>query len=336
MNYIFCGGYKGLLFALYIKKLGKEITIITSNKDTIKYCRAENIKFISFKRRRISPKSVYKIFSFKKRLDEVLKEINIQKDDCFFMTGLFKSYDFFYLAKNLSKIGKGYYKITGGVMKKYKSPWYKPIFVGGGIVRIAMKFVLGLDMIYYRAEEKAPFLGINQDFLKKYNIKEYEPNKSSKEMFFELTKEHKIRYGNHDNLFIDDDLLGITKTGEMEKFYEVFNKLSYDVAIKRKPLARGAKGEEDEEKNAFPVYVPVELLFNSVNKNVISICSTALIPASQLGNLNVISLINLVEWNDEAYKKQYIKYLEKESKNKILFPKSFEEFEKLLKTTKDG
>ena len=87
-------------------------------------------------------------------------------------------------------------------MNKYKPPWYKPIFVSGAIVRIAMKLVLGLDMKYYRAEEKAPFFAVDEDFLNKYKIEEYEPNKSSKEMFFELTNEHKSRYENHDNLFI--------------------------------------------------------------------------------------------------------------------------------------
>ncbi|GAI40324.1 unnamed protein product [marine sediment metagenome] len=80
----------------------------------------------------------------------------------------------------------------------------------------------------------------------------------------------------------------------------------------------------------FPDYIPVELLFNNIKKNVISVLSTSLGAASQLEHLRAISLLELVEWDNQSYKKEIKTRLIKESDNRTIFVKTFEELSKLL------
>ena len=70
--------------------------------------------------------------------------------------------------------------------------------------------------------------------------------------------------------------------------------------------------------------------FNSIKKNVISVFSTALITASKFDHLKAISMMELVDWYHKPYKIEFKNHLIEESKNKIIFPKNFEELKELL------
>ena len=126
-------------------------------------------------------------------LDNLIQEINPKKEDRFFLPGNAKANQFFYLANELSK--KGYkvgYKmldLDGCDFERYKPPWYKPVIIRSGIMRILFKIFLNLDLIYYYANNH-PFLGIDSSFLKKYNIEPYDPDHSTEELLFKALKVH--------------------------------------------------------------------------------------------------------------------------------------------------
>lgn len=334
--YTYCGAHKALMFALYVKSSGKDITVITSNKDVIKYCQKENINFIELKDTQLTAKYLYKVFGFKKRLDKVIKKIDFKKNDEFLLLGTAtNAIDSFYLAKELSKKGIVYYKNPDMVLEKYRLPF----FIRGAMRRFVLKLVLGLDLIYYNSHN-APRLGVDEKFLKKYNIKEYAAGTPPEKMIFDLIKNYKSSFNDYDNFIIDSSLLqGYVKFDSMLKFHENLFKLPVKFAFKKHPglteEEMGSKSyitfyEKFKSVEEIPNYVPVELLFNNVKKNVMSICSVALITASKFNHLKAISFIELLEWDDIPTKKQYKDYLKKESKNKILFPNNFEELKKIL------
>ena len=75
--------------------------------------------------------------------------------------------------------------------------------------------------------------------------------------------------------------------------------------------------------------MPSELLFNNINKSVISISSATLVNASGYKNLKSVSLLELVSWRDQNRKIGEKNFLLKNGKN-ILFPKNYDELIQLL------
>jgi len=344
LNYILGGAYKALLFALYFKDvLGEEITMISHSKVISKYCKAEKINNIQFERPRPAVTSILKLLTLKKKLDEIIKKIGVDKNDKFFLTGNAKGYDTYYLAKELSKKGATvYYKATdleGRTLKRFKPPWYKPIFVRGGLVRILLKVFLDLDLIYYDTHN-VPCLGIDNDFLKKYNIKEYATDKPTEELISKALKKSKISFEEHNNLIIGQGpLANIVKFNSIVKLYEKLFKLPIDFVFKKHPESEKSITSDYSFLSYYklfkhckevPDYYPVELFMNNTRKNVISICSTSLITASKYSHLNAISLLELVEWHNKETKEEWKTNLTNASNKKILFPNIIEELEKLL------
>ena len=98
-------------------------------------------------------------------------------------------------------------------------------------------------------------------------------------------------------------------------------------AQKRPDMAHYKLFEQCEE---IPSYMPVELIYNTIKRNVISLYSASLVTASHLPHLKVISLLELVDWYNESFKKEMKEHLSKSSDGKILFPKNIEELKSIL------
>jgi len=349
MNYLFAGGYKGFLFALYLKNvLARDITIVTYDKTVIKNCIDENINYIEFKKisikfKKIRPaiKSFYKVFTLKKVLDEVIKKVDIGNDDTFFLLGIDRSYDNFYLVKELSKKSNGYYKLVNIKLSRYVHPRFKPIFFRGAFTRILFKLILDLDLIYYDTNGN-PRYGISEEFLEKYNIVEYEPDVPSEEILFDAIKGSKSNYKEFDNLIVCEGAIeSAIKFDSTKKLYEDLFELPLKFSFKKHPTSMARETQLDSMYYRFfknckeiPVQKPVELFFNNVRKNVISMYSASLITASKFKHLNAISLIELVDWYDNSlkFKEEIKKYLTRESSNKILFPMDFDELKEILQS----
>lgn len=338
MYYVYCGSYFPLLFALYLRGQGKEIKIITGNKDVIKYCQTENINYIPLEFVMPTVTSLYRFYILKKKLDEIIEEHG-KKQDKFFLMGNIKTYDFFYLAKELS-IRKNivYYKPISRQLKKYKPSKSKPIFFRGAIMKFFLKQIMDLDLIYYEGSNGDPVFGVDEKFLKKYNILKYKPNISSEDLILEVVKKSKSNYKEYDNFIIDKGPLSNYITFDsVKRLYEKLFELPLDFAFKKHPSPIIQKDHSETEFyepfsrcDEIPRYIPAELFFNNVRKNVISLVSDALVTASKLQHLKSIALLELVEWHRDPCKKELKEYLIEASNNKILFPNNFEELKEIL------
>ena len=340
MNYIICGSYRPLLFALHLKNLGEKITLITWHENVIKYCIAEDINYIKYKRIRPTRPtigSIYKLYVLKKMFDDMIKKIDFKDEDRFFLTGNANAYEFFYLAKELSKKIVVYYKFPDKKYNIYKHPKFKPIFIRGFIFRILIKIILDLDLMYYETHN-VPRYGIDDAFLKKYNMIEYNPSLSSGKICLDAMEKSKNRHKKYDNLIIDQgEITNGIKFDSIKNIYKNLLKIPNTFALKKHPdvVLKSNKFNlvcNNIFKNCeeLPDYIPAELLCNNINKNVISFFSASLIPMSQIQHLNAISLLELVEWTNISFKNEVKEWLVEESNNKILFPKTFEELEKIL------
>ena len=340
MNYVFCGGYKTLLFALYLKNvLNKEIVVVTYGTDVVEFCKTEKLDYIQIKQFRPRITSVFKLLTFKRKLDDAIKKIDMHKEDVFFVTGKVTSYEVFYLAKELSRKGKVYFVHTMRELKIFKHPWYKP-FIRGILYKYIIKIVLGLDVMYYESN-KDPRIGFDNNFMKKYNIKEYTPDLEFEELIFEAVKKTKIKYKSYDNLIVDSGIVDEIIVADSEKkLYNNLFELPLEFAIKKCPQSKKYTAEREMADQAYyalfkkceelPRHIPVEFFFNNIKRNVISMFSTSLITASKFDHLNAISLLELVDWYHKSYKKEFKDHLIEESKNKIIFPTSFEELKEIL------
>ena len=127
-------------------------------------------------------------------------------------------------------------------------------------------------------------------------------------------------------LILQGTLKGIIEPSSISKVFKELE-LIKSLVIKEHPTHI----TKSKNISKIPNYYPVELCFNSISTNIISIYSSSLIIASQLQNKNSISLLDLVQWMNESYKDSIKKLLITESNNKIHFPKSFPELRNLLK-----
>jgi len=336
MNYIFCGAYESLLFALYIKEMGGKITIVTDNNNIVKYCEMETIDYIKFEKISITTPTIYKVFSLKKILDNALEKMVLKNSDHFYLTTESKAYNAFYLAKELSKKGVVYFYNPGRKPEKYKHPKNKPFFIRGEIIRFVLKLFLNLDLIYYNSRG-SPCFGINDTFMKKHNITKYKLDVSSDKIGLIVAKRSNLNFKKFDNLIISQGTLHNTiKFDSLKNIYRNILNIPVEFAFKKHPVQKSNKLSDLSFHNIFekcydiPEYIPVEMIFNNIKKNVISVYSVSLINASKFKHLKSTSLLELVDWGNKAFKKEIKNYLITESNNNICFPKNIKELEKII------
>ena len=336
MNYIFCSSYASVFFALNLKNSGKEIKIITDNISIDKYCRIAGIDCMYFDYISVPTARFYEMFILKNRMDDLIKKLDIKREDDLYL--LDNSFDIssFYLAKEWARRGNVCFNLLGRQFNTYKeTSYFTRSFWARTILRYLFGVFLGLDLIFLDVNHR-PVWGIDDKFLKKNKIRSFSLDKSLAELQLDAMRKNPVKLREYDNLIITDgNLSGIVDEGSLEEVCENLLKLPCRFAVKYHPHVLKNR-ELDRYEQLFvnceelPDYIPVELLLNNVRKNVISVVSTPLISASQLDRLKAISLLELVNWEHESYKKEIRTWLMKESNNRIIFVETFEELNKLL------
>lgn len=333
---------------------GKDVTVVTSSEDVKRCCIALKIKFLHFET--ISPsfrstkrpialigrviKYLHDVISLKNRLDIVVKSINLQEGDNFHLLTRLIGYDNFYLAKELSKRRSGTVYFSGinwlpPRIHKLKFNWAACRLL---FLKYSLKMLLGIDIMFYE-EGSAPFLGIDDKFLTKNNIVRITHEKDFLDFMLEVVTANKNGHRRYDNLMVGEGG-GITDRITHDSIKNAFKYLAalpVEIVIKKHPKHSDAETEIDllfEEYfgncEQLPAYIPAEFYLRNVNKNVISVSSTPLIVASHLKHLKAISLLDLVEWTNEAHKNEKKRDLIEMSRNKIIFPQDFEDLRQIL------
>ena len=336
MNYVFCAAYASVFFALYLKNSGKEIKIITDNSGIDKYCRTAGIDCIYFDYLSVPTIRFYRMFALKNRINNLIKEIDVKEDDVFYL--LDRAFDIsqFYLAKEWARRGSVYFNLTGRVFDAYtESGYLNPRFLARTVSRYLFRIFLGLELVFVDVNHR-PVWGIDDRFLKNNRISDYSLDKTFTELQLDAMRKSSVEMGEYDNLVISDGhLSGIIGEDSLIEVYGKLLRLPCEFVVKCHPRVLKNHELEGYERlfadcEQYPDYIPVELLLNNIRKNVISVFSTSLGSVAQLGHLKAISLLELVNWEHESYKKEIRTWLMKESNNRIIFVETFEELNKLL------
>ncbi len=324
MNYLYCECFAPIFFAEYIKGKGEDITIITINKNLIKYCDFAQIRCIYIERVGLRTLSFHKLFIFKKNIWKVIDNLNINKEDKFYLFDDGYILEGFYFARLLRNKHVTYYYKTNEYPERYKNKISLRL-LSAIFDKVFYELFLGLDLILIKTSGKHISFGIDKDiFFKKNNISIALEKKSFNEIRFEIINDKTINIDKYESMFVDQgNCSNFLKNGYLDDIIKAFSDSSNKIVIKEHPHFSNTNLFEGFDK--FPVFVPAEFLLGNIKKNVISICSTTLITVSKIDQLNAISLLELVEWKDEAYKKEQKEYLKKESNNKIIFVETMEE-----------
>ena len=332
MKYIFCPSYASVFFALYLKNSENEIRIITDNISVREYCKIAELDYIYFDYVGVPITRFYKIATLRRRIDNLIKKVDIKEADDFYL--LDNSYDIsgFYLAKEWSKRGNVYFNnLQGLYTNQIKDNYLNFGFLTLTSLKYLFKIFLGLDLIFLEINS-APVFGINDKFLKKNNIKKIAVNRNLKELKLEVMQKNWVKQNECDNLLITEGLLGSNTVNHpsAKRMYRYLLSLPYKFVIKTHPNQNYTDKGFFKKFEKYPNYIPSELLLGNVKKNMLSVFSATLIAASQLEDLKTISLLELVEWNNPSYKNEVKNWLIKESNNRIIFVKNLEELNDVL------
>ena len=283
-------------------------------------------------------KSIYQLIKLKKILDSLLRKNTITKDDNLIFFTSVMSYDVFYLAKEFSCRGNVYIKDIAKGLKAYtrKSPRYfnywDIIILRGGL-----KLILQLNLILYDLGWKITW-GIDEGFLKKYHIEQLSIDKDYRAVQLDVMNNMKIIEEEYDHIIVGQ-YPGVLLWVTYDSFEEMYKKLvglKTEFILKMHPSVReGERSEKTVHKyfscwERLPDYIPVELVLRNIRKTVLSIDSDALLAAAEFKHLKAISLLELVEWKDGSWKTWCKNNLIKKSNNRIIFPRDFNELERLI------
>jgi len=328
INYINCPSYDSLFFALYLKEKGEKIFIITKNQDIKKYCDFVKIKCLKLNEPILSFKKLFSLTKFKLDVDLFFISKRIKHSDKFYFFGNEISIEGFYLAKLFSEKCKVINPFLN-LSSNYKNSLNTLNGIKHKIGRKIFKWRLEIDLVFKNWKTGIAY-GIDKEFLKKYNIKSFDLRKNFEKIKHEVIKNNQIDLNKYDilidgGMFLND---GVIKKESLKELAE-FLLSQKDFVVKNHPFFTNPLNYF-KLNDKYPAFIPIELLFGNIKKNFVSIYSLALKSASKFKNLKAISLLELVKWENEDYKKTRKEILLNGTPG-IIFLRSYSEFGDLLK-----
>lgn len=320
IKYFYCHSYQIFNLALYYKNnLNEDVIVITEETNIIKACDYLHIKYFSHKKFIFRDwEFIKKVLSVKKELKRVINEVG-ESELHFSHT---QSALFCLLLIHRFK-GNMFYHDFEIIYPKYIFPLKK--------IRSYIRFfhMLLLRWIYWRipltlkkVNISGAMLGLMPEYIKqKHEVIHYE-----KSAYYDLTlklfKTFKLDYPKIENLFIaQDHFIKPSKTSveynsKLSQLFDFLNTKKF--VVKKHPKFNIPKELNDLEK--LPDFLPVELFFNNVEKNVLSFHSSSLISASHFDNFKTVSLLELILDTKNDLLIEWKKEMVINSKNKIYFP----------------
>jgi hypothetical protein len=139
---------------------------------------------------------------------------------------------------------------------------------------------------------------------------------------------YKVMYFHDD--FVEAPYSGVDEAVVNRELAEVFRVLSKhftlgEIATKFTPGS--APKQRPQVGDILPAFIPAELLYNDNVKIYLSIASGAIFNVERG---TAVSMADMITFNDEKVREQLKQVLIQRSKSKILFPKTLDEFEKIV------
>lgn len=315
--YIFVPSYPSIFYALYITKTNDSAFILTNNENVKKLLIALNVNYIYYD----FDFRFKTIINAKKKLDRVLSKIDTSQD-LYLLDNTF-AIDGFYFAAKWGKKGSVYFNNLSAEYDVFKGKI--------GFKNILRKFILEMVFgfkVVYRYFGNFLVFGIDTSFLIKYCIKDLPVSPNYETIKKKVISSFQIEEKKAEFLWVaQGQLETVINYNSLENILSELV-LNYNFAIKEHP--KNKVGSFPYTYIHYPDYIPCEFLLCNINKCILSVYSTTLIAASQFKHLKVVSLLELVDWCNNSIKEQAKHFLQKESGNQILFPKSTLELKKIL------
>jgi len=334
MIYIYCPSYTSIFLALYLRDKGKEITILTNNRSVQALCTHMEInhKYLGFSNPVLFCKNLLVEYKERENLDNLLEDMNPGENDTLYFDGYCVDYKLYYLIRKWPNKGKIFntellnHKIV--LYNYFKSshpygirPYFRKI-----ISMLVIYIIYGLRLKLYLLNEKSVHFGFDEKFKERHKII-FEDFGDYKNMVKNVIKNNSMIIKKYDTLIISAYPYKDIDYSIYNQIIHEIPKLSSSIAIKIHPTIHHSDNIDETARDLFPefdlipTFIPVELILPNIRKNVIAESSTALIAASEIPHLNVICIMDIVNWvkGKKRWARQYRSFLIKNSKNRITF-----------------
>jgi len=320
MLYIYSECYSPIFFALYKVNMRTEVTILTINKNVEKFCELMGIKCIFFHHYSIGIFNCWMIRDFKRQLKDLVKSLKWKEGDTFYILDNAFALDGFYLSRLLRGKKSSFYYPTIKYNNFYNGPYLSKTFILSIFVLILYKIFTGMDLILLSTGGK-PTLGIGNKFFKRNNIQVDNSIIDFRQLKLDVIKTNSVKLDIYEIMLADHGKL----SGEIkfDSYEAVCNEIftnAKSLVIKEHPRLK--QDHLFKDIKCFPDYIPGELLLGNITRIVLSIYSEVLIIASKTDHLKAVSLLELIDWEDEELKNSMKKKLITLSDNRIIFVQS--------------
>lgn len=254
--------------------------------------------------------------------------------EVFFFNKRFSTYSF-YLLKKLSKGNRLVYiysRSDAGLIRKVT-----PINIAELVNLIIWRLVYGRDIVmgelpYWKGIPCMPDKFLNE------NVDKVIDREESSEIMkdFDLSHFRVFDIGNYSVMYLGQYLVHAGYISDRDTFrrklMEIFNILAKyfpdnKIAIKYAPQSHGNHDPIIKVGDVLPDFIPAEFLYNENVKMYLSICSTSI---ANVEKGLAVSLLDLITFKDDETRELLKETLIQRSRSEILFPKSLDEFERIL------
>ena len=242
----------------------------------------------------------------------------------------------FYLVKKLSKRNRLVYVSLGSFL----GPPYMSQYTPTNIVDLAnltiLKLIYGYEVAVGKVSFIKGFLWMPDKFMEKEVDRAMERAEIDEMMKgFDLSPFRVFDVGSYSVIYFDDGLIGVgyisdddTFKQELTGIFDILGKYfpEKEIVVKYHP---GYSGSETllEVGDILPSFIPAELLYHENVKLYLGIFSRSI---ANVEKGLVISIADLISFKSDKIRNQLKEELIQVSKSKILFPKSQDEFERIL------
>jgi hypothetical protein len=197
------------------------------------------------------------------------------------------------------------------------------------LLRWIAHWCLGVETVIHN-NEGIPFWKLDKKFYQRNHIKERIIDKKAHQKYdlnIDMLKDKRVLITAQDLLVYDyvtkDSFIQV-----LDELIDLLDSMFPDIyVVKPHPREKTLYGKMASLPDIVPAYIPSEFLMDHPWDFVIGLFSTSLLSAVKLTNATVISLIDLLQWNDTVRQGEWRKIMKD---SKVCIPKDFNQLSRLL------
>jgi hypothetical protein len=332
MKYIYATSTYPIYLALYLKLKGEKIHFLYTRKNY-----SELFELLNVPSTFIGKPSYWDFILRKKKIKRELHNINelIKNDDLIFTHLQFALWLFVIVSNRIDNAKSYFYNLEPISRNRITL-----ISVLKGFKQFSLSFLLKKNLKFnYRTNTiqslyyNTFYLSLNEMSFNKNNIETKNVGFTFEELLIETLPHVQIEHKKIEHIYIAGGEISyrhgeIFTPESIENIIEFIEKNNISV----KPHPNGFAYPKSND--IISPDIPTELLFNKIERSIISINSTTLIAASNFykhnSNVKIICLMKLVDYIDKESESEMTKRIKTRGGNNILFPENFSDLKELI------